>query len=58
MQYFIYHNGKKLSKAMTKEEAIMELFNLRGSFTDLSILIVDEETGKIKGEIKNKKRKK
>jgi hypothetical protein len=57
LEYYICHKGKRLMGPMTKEEATRELFTLKGTFTGLSILIVDEETGMVKGEIKSKKRK-
>jgi hypothetical protein len=41
---------------MTKEEAIRELFALRGTFKGLYILIVDEN-GKIRGRIDPNKKK-
>lgn len=42
---------------MSKEAAIRELFELSRAFTGLSIVIVDEETNRVKGEI-NPNRKK
>jgi hypothetical protein len=39
---------------MTKEQAIMELFQLNETFNDLSILIYDEHD-KLRGKIQRKK---
>ncbi|RAV18814.1 hypothetical protein [Paenibacillus contaminans] len=57
MKYYICHRGKRLTEAMTKEQAIKEIFLLSGAISGLSILIVEENTGKIVGEIKRKKKR-
>ncbi|WP_290370070.1 hypothetical protein [Paenibacillus sp. CECT 9249] len=43
---------------MTKEEAVRKMFELRGTFKDLYIIEVDEISGKVKGRIGSKNRKK
>ncbi|WP_165452448.1 hypothetical protein [Paenibacillus thalictri] len=56
MHYYICYNGRKLIGPLTKEQAAKELFVLNGTFKDLYIIAVDEETGKIKGTLRNKKK--
>jgi uncharacterized FlaG/YvyC family protein len=42
---------------MNKDEAIKQLFELRGTFVGLYIEIVDQKTGKVVGEIPKRKRR-
>ncbi|CAH0122181.1 hypothetical protein PAE9249_04728 [Paenibacillus sp. CECT 9249] len=58
MQFYICYKGKKLLGPMTKEEAVRKMFELRGTFKDLYIIEVDEISGKVKGRIGSKNRKK
>lgn len=58
MQFYICYKGKKLLGPMTKEEAVRKMFELRGTFKDLYIIEVDEKSGKVKGRIGSKNRKK
>lgn len=56
MQYFICYKGERLlGPYSSKAEAVRELFELRGSFKGLYILIVDEKTGKVVGMIGKKR---
>jgi len=57
MEYYICYRGRRLLKFDTKEEAIRELFELKGAFRELSIQTVDEKTGKVIGRITTYKRK-
>lgn len=58
MQFYICYKGKKLLGPMTKEEAVRKMFELRGTFKDLYIIEVDEKSGKVKGRLGSKNRKK
>ncbi len=58
MHYYICYKRRRLMGPMAREEAIKELFALSGAFQDLYIQIVDEKTGKVKGEIKPGRRRK
>lgn len=58
MQFYICYKGKRLLGPMTKEEAVRKMFELRGTFKDLYIIEVDEKSGKVKGKIGSKNRKK
>jgi hypothetical protein len=51
MEYFICYKGRKLLGPLEKEEAIKELFKLRGTFKNLYILQIDMKTGKVKRKI-------
>jgi hypothetical protein len=51
MEYFICHSNQRLLGPMKKEDAIKELFKLKGSFEGLYILQIDKQTGKIEGKI-------
>lgn len=51
MHYYISYKGRRLKGPLTREKAIQELFELKRTFKGLTIIIVDEQTGRVKGEI-------
>jgi hypothetical protein len=54
VNYYIAYKGRRLGEPLTKEEAIMSLFHLSKTFSELSILIYDDND-KLRGQIKGKK---
>lgn len=55
MQYYVCYKGRRLLGPLKREEAILELFNLKGTFKGLYIQVVDPKTGKTVGTIPKRK---
>jgi hypothetical protein len=56
VEYYICHKGYKLMGPMGREDAIKQLFELKGTFEGIYIQIVDKKSGKIIGEIPKRKK--
>lgn len=57
MHYYICYKGRRLiGPILSREEAIQQLFEIRGAFKDLYVEIVDPGTGKRIGTMGRKKK--
>ncbi len=54
MKYYVCYKNRRILGPLTKEEAVQQLFELRGAFKHLYVLIVDEN-GKTVGRIGRKR---